>query len=469
MVFSGIPFLYFFMPLFFLLYYLSPLRWKNTVIVLFSFIFYGWQEGHFVLLMIFIILLGYILSILLEKAKNLYFKKIILYSVVMVYLLILGYFKYSNFFLENLKLLFPLEEGILSVILPVGISFYIFQMMSYNIDVYRGNCRAQKNIITVAAYISMFPQLVAGPIVRYKDIERQLISRNHTISMIYQGIKRFIIGLSKKVLLANQLGECCNMFRERGENSILFFWIYGIAFMLHIYYDFSAYSDMAIGLAKMMGFKLMENFDYPYTSKSITEFWRRWHISLGTWFRDYLYIPLGGNRVNFYKWIRNILIVWFCTGFWHGASWNFICWGLYFAVFLVAEKLFLKKEQEEKKLKIFFFHCYVLFFVMISFLLFDAITLSEARRNILGLFGVGGNAFLGKESIFYLKNYGIIFLISFLGASPIGKRMLQKGIKMVTRKKDTFWLEFLGIIAMLLLSTAYLVDGSFNPFLYFRF
>ena len=469
MVFSGIPFLYFFMPIFFLLYYLCPKSGKNSLIVLFSFLFYGWQEGRFLLLMMGIIVIGYSFGIFLEKSQNIFLRKVLITAAVTLYLFILGYFKYSNFFWENLKNIFSLEGKIAAVVLPVGISFYIFQMMSYNIDVYRKNCRAQKNIITVAAYISMFPQLIAGPIVRYKDIEQQLISRKHSINQTYVGMRRFIMGISKKILLANQLGECCSMFSQRGENSVLFYWIYAVAFMLQIYYDFSAYSDMAIGLAKMMGFELMENFNYPYTSKSITEFWRRWHISLGTWFRDYLYIPLGGNRVSFIKWIRNIFVVWFCTGFWHGASWNFIFWGLYFALFLIMEKVLFSKNGKKERKKDMLSHVYVLFFVMISFILFDAQNLKAAADNIVGLVGIGCDLIVGKESLFYLRQYGMVFIFSLLGISSFGKNIVKKGIFLLTGKKQAIELEMAGMIGLLLISSAYLVDGSFNPFLYFRF
>ncbi len=469
MVFSGIPFLYFFMPIFFLLYYLCPKSGKNSLIVLFSFLFYGWQEGRFLLLMMGIIVIGYSFGIFLEKSQSIFLRKVLITAAVTLYLFILGYFKYSNFFWENLKNIFSLEGKITAVVLPVGISFYIFQMMSYNIDVYRKNCRAQKNIITVAAYISMFPQLIAGPIVRYKDIEQQLISRKHSINQTYVGMRRFVMGISKKILLANQLGECCSMFSQRGENSVLFYWIYAVAFMLQIYYDFSAYSDMAIGLAKMMGFELMENFNYPYTSKSITEFWRRWHISLGTWFRDYLYIPLGGNRVSFIKWIRNIFVVWFCTGFWHGASWNFIFWGLYFALFLIMEKVLFSKNGKKERKKDMLSHVYVLFFVMISFILFDAQSLKAAADNILGLMGIGCDLIVGKESLFYLRQYGMVFIFSLLGISSFGKNIVKKGIFLLTGKKQVIELEMAGMIGLLLISSAYLVDGSFNPFLYFRF
>ena len=439
---------------------------KNAVIVFFSLIFYGWQEGKYLLLMSIVIVLGYFYGILLEIIQKESIKKVLLFFSVSSFLMILAYFKYMNFFLENVVKIFSLNFSIEKILLPVGISFYIFQILSYNIDVYRGTTKAQRNIITVAAYISMFPQLVAGPIVRYKDIEKQLIKREHSFAKAYMGIKRFIQGFAKKILLANQLGEVCDLFRERGEESILFFWIYAIAFLFHIYFDFSGYSDMAIGLAKMMGFELIENFNYPYVSRSITEFWRRWHISLGSWFRDYVYIPMGGNRVSFIRWIFNIAIVWFLTGFWHGASWNFIIWGLYFAIFLIIEKLGFNKILEKSKVGT---HCYVLFVIIISFLIFDARTLKEAFTHIGGLFGVGCNQWMGPESVYYLKNYFVVFLLGSGIVTSRGKKYCKYILIKLLGQNNFIWGELGGIIVLLLVSTAYLVDGSFNPFLYFRF
>ncbi|MBR5579046.1 MAG: MBOAT family protein [Lachnospiraceae bacterium] len=466
MLFSSIPFLYCFFPIFFICYYLSPSFMKNGVIVLFSLVFYGWQEGRYVLLMVAVILLGYVYGVFLERVEKPKKKKMILIFAIISYLAILGYFKYTNFFMDNFSRLFSIKNPIGTILLPIGISFYIFQIMSYNIDVYRNTCKAQKNPLIVAAYISLFPQLIAGPIVRYKDIEEQLLQRSHSFLKTYEGMKKFFIGLGKKILLANQLGECCDIFRQRGEDSSLFFWLYAIAFLFHIYFDFSGYSDMAIGLAEMMGFRLMENFNYPYISRSITEFWRRWHISLGTWFRDYVYIPLGGNRVTFSRWLFNIGIVWFLTGFWHGASWNFILWGMYFALFLMIEKLGLKKYLEKNR---FFSHCYVLFFVMVSFLIFDGLSLKEAGRNFLGLFGVGCETLVGAESIYYLKNFLIVILVSVVFATPIGKLIVKKLLQKVFGKRYFILAETAGMLLILLAATAYLVDGSFNPFLYFRF
>ena len=324
MLFSSIPFLYYFLPIVLILYFLVPDKTKNLVLLLFSLFFYGWGESQYVFLMIGIIFSGYILGLFIEKYRNHSLGKLFLVLAVLIDVIVLGYFKYADFFVENFNMLTGMEIPLLRIALPIGISFFIFQILSYDIDVYRGNVKAQKNPLILATYVAMFPQLIAGPIVRYVDVEKQLRKRTHSIELVAEGIRRFMIGLAKKVLIANALGECCAVFKDSSEKGVLFFWIYGIGFMLHIYFDFSGYSDMAIGLGKIFGFHFMENFNYPYISESITEFWRRWHISLGSWFRDYIYIPLGGNRVSRARWIFNIVAVWFLTGFWHGAAWNFI-------------------------------------------------------------------------------------------------------------------------------------------------
>lgn len=466
MLFSSIPFIYGFLPIFFVCYFLCPVKGRNFIIVIFSLLFYGWQEKAYLFLMLFVIAEGFIFAIILEKLKSQRYRKYMMMFAAGSYLITLGYFKYMNFFLDNLRYLFQWELAGYEILLPVGISFYIFQMMSYNIDVYRNTTKAQKNPITVAAYISMFPQLIAGPIVRYKDIEEQLIKREHSFEKIRSGMKRFAVGLGKKVLLANQLGELCDLFRQSTENSVLFVWMYGIGFMLHIYYDFSGYSDMAIGMAKIMGFELMENFNYPYISRSITEFWRRWHISLGTWFRDYVYIPMGGNRVSRICFVRNIFVVWFLTGFWHGAAWNFILWGLFFAFWLLLEKKILWDYLKDRKV---LSHGYVLFLAMVSFLLFDAYNVTEAWKHSKALFGIGTASFAGKESIFYFKNYFVLFFLSAFGATPYGQKAFCFLKEKAGGEKYGFLWETAGTIFILLLSTAYLVDGSFNPFLYFRF
>ena len=338
--------------------------------------------------------------------------------------------------------------------------------MSYVVDVYRGDTKVQYNPFTLATYVSMFPQLIAGPIVRYADVAEQLEHRVHSVDKAALGIRRFVIGLSKKILIANALGELCEVFKASGDKSVAFYWLYAVAFTLHIYYDFSGYSDMAIGLGKIFGFDLLENFNYPYISSSITEFWRRWHMSLGTWFRDYVYIPLGGNRVSKPRWLFNILAVWFLTGFWHGASWNFIVWGLYFAVILMLEKLVLLPILKKCGA---FKHIYVLFLVIISFVIFNAADMAEAFAYIGGMFGAGGIPAVTTEAIYYLQSNMIVLLIAIIGATPICKSLVNKLEISPKGEAIVGVLEPILLMFLMVLCTAYLVDGSFNPFLYFRF
>lgn len=469
MLFSSIPFLYYFLPLVLIFYFLAPARFKNHVLLLFSFIFYGWGEPKYLFLMVISIGFGYGFGLLLERYRQKPAAPWICFCSVAVSLGFLLYFKYADFFLENINAVTGLEIGLLKIALPIGISFYTFQMISYTVDVYRGE-PAQRNPLYLATYIAMFPQLIAGPIVRYSQIAAQLQKRTHSVDLVALGIRRFLLGLGKKILLANQLGELCNAFLASGEKSVLFHWIYAIAFSLHIYFDFSGYSDMAIGLGKIFGFHFAENFNYPYISASITEFWRRWHISLGTWFRDYVYIPMGGNRLGKARWFFNIFTVWMLTGFWHGAAWNFVLWGLFFALLLIVEKLWLLPLLSRHKL---FSHVYVLFFVAISFVLFHAETLSQAYSHIGGLFGMGKIPWVSPEAIYYLKSFGLLLLLSVIGATPVCKYLWT------TLEKRLFNNKILAIVLaiaepvvlllLLLVMTAFLVDGSFNPFLYFRF
>lgn len=466
MLFSSIPFLYYFLPCVLLLYFLTPKKLKNAVLLLSSLVFYAWGEPIYVLLMIFSVVSGYILGLLIEKFREKRLGKVFLIVSVVISLGLLGYFKYADFFIANFNAVFGLSVPLLRIALPIGISFYTFQLLSYTIDVYRGTVAAQRNFITLAAYIALFPQLIAGPIVRYADVAAQLTSRTHSFDKIALGIRRFVLGLAKKILIANALGELCDIFRASGDKSVLFYWLYAVAFTLHIYFDFSGYSDMAIGLGKIFGFDFMENFRFPYISASITEFWRRWHISLGSWFRDYVYIPLGGNRVGKAKWLRNIFIVWLLTGFWHGAAWNFIVWGLLFAVLLVVEKLWLQKPlQKTKVLK----HIYVLFFVILSFVIFNATDMRQALFDLGAMFGAGNIPFYSAEWSYYLRSYAVILGLAVLGATPLPQKLLAA----VRRRKAGETLlniaEPIVLAALLLVMTAYLVDGSFNPFLYFRF
>ncbi len=465
MLFSSITFLYYFLPLTIGLYFLFPKCLKNMVLLLSSLLFYAWGEPKYILLMGSSIVLGYGFGLLVEKYRGKKLGQAFCILSVIISLSFLVYFKYVDFFITNFNAITGLNIPLLKVVLPIGISFYTFQMISYIVDIYRGEA-AQKNIIYIAAYIAMFPQLIAGPIVRYSDIAKQLETRTHSWDMAAEGIRRFVSGLAKKVLLANQLGELCNVFRGSDEKSVLFYWLYAFAFGLHIYFDFSGYSDMAIGLGKIFGFRFLENFNYPYISASITEFWRRWHISLGSWFRDYVYIPLGGNRVKRGRQFFNILMVWMLTGFWHGAAWNFIVWGLFFAVLLMIEKVWLLKYLKKSKV---FSHIYVLFFVMISFIIFNAQDMGQAFLDIKGLFGIDGVPLVSAQALYCLSSFFVILIIAVIGATPA----VPYGIKMVCHKpigeKIINRIEPFMLMVLLLVITAYLVDGSFNPFLYFRF
>ena len=457
MLFSSIPFLYYFLPCVIVLYFITPNKFRNAVLLLSSLFFYAWGEPRLVFLMLATISIGYVLGILTEKHSK--YKKLYLALAVVLSVSLLGYFKYADFFVTNLNIVTGMSIPLLKIALPIGISFYTFQILSYNIDVYRGEVKAQKNPIHLAAYISMFPQLIAGPIVRYRDVSEQLEQRTHSFDKVSLGMRRFVLGLSKKVLIANSLGELCDIFRQSDDKSVLFCWMYAVAFSLHIYFDFSGYSDMAIGLGKIFGFDFVENFNYPYISKSITEFWRRWHMSLGTWFRDYVYIPLGGSRVHTTRMLFNIIVVWMLTGLWHGAAWNFVVWGLFFALLLVVEKVFLLKYLANAKL---LNRVYVLFSVVISFVIFNATSLGQAIHDIGGMFGIGDIPIVSAEAIYYLKSFGFIFVLAMIGATPIPK-------KITSNFKILHYMEPVALLALLLTVTAYLVDGSFNPFLYFRF
>ncbi len=465
MLFSSIPFLYYFLPAVLILYFAAPRKLKNTVLLISSLFFYGWGEPKYVFLMAFSIIAAYVFGLLIEKYRNRTSGKVLTAVSIAVSLSFLLYFKYTDFFIENFNRVFGTDTPLLKIALPVGISFYTFQIISYTVDVYRGE-PSQKNILNLAAYVAMFPQLIAGPIVRYSDIAYQLENRRHSFSKASVGIRRFILGLGKKILIANQLGELCDVFRASGEKSVLFFWLYAVAYALHVYFDFSGYSDMAIGLGKLFAFDFLENFNYPYISSSVSEFWRRWHMSLGSWFRDYVYIPMGGNRVKPLRQLFNILVVWMLTGFWHGAAWNFIIWGLYFAVFLTLEKFFFGKFLKKTKVVS---HIYVLFTVLISFVIFNAPDMKTAFADIGGLFGAGGIPLVSPEALYCLSDYGILLVIGIVGATPLMKKVFTKlsdtkGVKTVIATVEPVFL-----LALLAVMTAFLVDGSFNPFLYFRF
>ena len=461
MLFSSIPFLYYFLPAVLLTYFLVPWKFKNAVLLIFSLVFYGWGEPKLLALMVFTIAMFFFCGLMIERAGDGKMKKVWLTVSVVISLGLLGLFKYADFFVDSINAVTGLSVPLLRLALPVGISFYTFQSLSYTIDVYRGKVPAQRNIISFGAYVALFPQLIAGPIVRYVDVARELEQRSHSWEDACLGIRRFLIGFSKKIILADNFALLMKIFRESNEKSVLFYWMYAVAFMLNIYFDFSGYSDMAIGLGRVFGFRFIENFNYPYLSKSVTEFWRRWHMSLGSWFRDYVYIPMGGNRVPKLRWVFNILTVWMLTGLWHGASWNFVLWGLMFAVLLLIEKWIPALQKLPDILR----HGYVLLLVMVSFVLFNAESLAQAGSDIAGIFGFGGVPGVTEQTLYYLRSYGALFVMGFVGATPLVRNAACR----LEKTKLGAVLEPLVLIFLLLVCTGYLVDGSFSPFLYFRF
>lgn len=463
MLFTSISFLYYFLPIVIILYFIVPKKFKNFILFLSSIFFYFCGEPIYTFLMIGEIFIAYVGAKYLEKHR----KKSILVSLLAIHIGALGLFKYSDFTINNINQIFGSKIPLLKLALPIGISFYTFQIISYVVDVYRGKVKAQKSFLKIATYVSLFPQLIAGPIVRYETIEKELDSRTSNFENFAYGVRRFVIGLGKKVLIANMLGELCDVFSTTNEKSILFYWIFAISYLLQIYFDFSAYSDMAIGLGRMFGFHFLENFNYPYISKSITEFWRRWHMSLSSWFRDYVYIPLGGNRKGTIILVRNIFIVWALTGIWHGANWTFVIWGLMFGIMLIIEKLFLTKHLE--KMPSILQRIYVLFTVMISFIIFNANSIGEAWNNIIGLFGANGESLINASTVYYLKSYLVVLVIAIIGSTPLLKNIIEKLKTKTNANKIINLLEPIAMASILIIVTAYLVDNSYNPFLYFRF
>ena len=458
MLFSSIPFLYYFLPLVLAVYFLTPARFRNAVLLLASLIFYAWGEPKYVLLMLASILSGYGFGLLQERYRGQKGAKLFCGLSVAVSLSFLLYFKYADFFLENFNAATGLGVPLLRIALPIGISFYTFQIISYTVDVYRGE-PAQKNLIHLAAYVAMFPQLIAGPIVRYSDIAQQLEHRSHSTALAAEGVRRFLIGLGKKILIANQLGELCSVFRASDEKSVLFYWLYAVAFALHIYFDFSGYSDMAIGLGKVFGFHFLENFNYPYISASITEFWRRWHISLSGWFRDYLYIPLGGNRKGNARTWLNRFLVFFATGLWHGASWTFVLWGLWHGLFSVLEDCGAIPVDKLKGRRIG--QLYTLLVVVLGFTLFRADTLTQAGAMYAAMFSGIGLHWLGTAAVWakFTPAFALTLCLALLLCTPVAREH--------TPKRES--VTFIGSLGLLLLCMMYLAAGSFNPFIYFRF
>ena len=448
MLFSSIPFLYYFLPCVLILYHIVPKEFRNKALLLVSLVFYAWGEPKYVFLMMGMVLFHYLAGRLIGIYGQSKTGKNILVVTLAISVGVLTFYKFSD------------------VAWPIGISFYTFQLISYVVDVYRGSAQAQKNLINLGAYVTMFPQLIAGPIVRYADIEKQLKERIHSYEMTLAGIQRFLTGLGKKILVSNALGELCEIFLNSKEKSVGFFWLYAISYTLQIYFDFSGYSDMAIGLGKMFGFEFLENFNYPYISKSITEFWRRWHMSLGSWFRDYVYIPLGGNRVGKLRWYFNIFVVWALTGLWHGADFNFVLWGLLFAVLLVIEKHWLLEKLNRAKI---WNHVYVLLVVIIGFVLFNASSVKDALEVLGGMFGLGNVPLLSAECVYYFRSYGVLLVGAVIGATPLPRQVAVKFENSKTGKKTMPFVRPVWLLVLLAVCTAYLIDSSFNPFLYFRF
>lgn len=468
MVFSSLIFIFIFLPLVLVSYYIAPRRLRNTVILLASLLFYAWGEPTYIILIIISILINYLGALLIRvHIKNKDKSKFIFITLLLIDISILFFFKYYGFAIECLGSIIGLDLKVKSISLPLGISFYTFQQISYIADIYMQKVKPERNLIDFATYITMFPQLIAGPIVKYDDIHKQLANRKESINKFGEGVQRFIIGLGKKVILANNIGLIWTQVKEVNLNdlSVVLSWIGIIAFTLQIYFDFSGYSDMAIGLAKMFGFDFLENFDYPYISKSITEFWRRWHMSLGGWFREYIYIPLGGNKKGTLIQVRNLFIVWFTTGLWHGASTNFIVWGLYFGVILFIEKIYLKNLL--KKIPSIFAHIYTLIIVIIGWVIFDTNTLTDAVNYIKIMFGFGNNIFIDNLAKYVLTNNFIILLLGLICSTKLIKIYINK-VKSTFRENDVFLITAINLL-ILIISISYLVGASYNPFLYFRF
>lgn len=465
MLFSSVTFLFFFLPLVFIAYYLSPRKIKNYTLLLFSMIFYAWGGLLYLPLLIVSIVVNYIFGIQIDKHKDNNSRKKVLIVSIIFNILFLGVFKYSNFIVDNINTIFNTKILIPTIPLPIGISFYTFQAMSYVIDVYKHDGKVQKNIFNLALYVSMFPQLVAGPIVRYQTVDDQINSREHNFDKFNSGMERFIRGMFKKVIISNSVGELSTTIYGLlpHQMSVSTAWLGAIAYTLQIYFDFSGYSDMAIGLGKMLGFDFLENFNYPYISKSVSEFWRRWHISLGSWFRDYVYIPLGGNRVSNIKVYRNLSIVWLVTGIWHGASWNFIAWGIYFGIFIMLERAFIGKIL--KKIPKLFQHMYLLIIVVFGWVLFSQPNLTEALEYMKIMVGLGGYPLTNGYFTFYIKEYWLELSIAIILSAPTFKYIKSK----INIQGIIYILKPIGLIFIFGVTIIYLVNSTFNPFIYFNF
>ncbi len=471
MVFSSLLFLFRFLPIVMILYFILPRKFRNALLFLSSLIFYAWGEPVYVVLMIFSTIVDYTHGLLVERFKEqgrMRAARAVVASSMIINLSLLAFFKYTDFILTNINALLGVNIPLLNLPLPIGISFYTFQTMSYTVDVYRGDAKAQHNPISFGAYVALFPQLIAGPIVQFKTIAEQLDNRRENFDDFATGVSRFMAGLGKKVLLANSAGMIWDTVLASNLDTlpVLTAWIGILAYSFQIYFDFSGYSDMAIGLGRMLGFKFLENFNYPYISKSITEFWRRWHISLGSWFRDYVYIPLGGNRKGPAKHIRNICIVWLLTGIWHGAYWNFIIWGVYFGILLLIEKFFLGKILQ--KLPTVVSHIYTLFLVVISWAIFAIEDMSTLGKFLAAMFGAGGS-FADNTSMYLLLTNAVLFVILAVAATPAPKKIAEKLLTKLGENPAGTIIKNVAFVAIFIICTAFLVANSYNPFLYFRF
>ena len=463
MVFSSIVFLFYYLPVVLTVYFIVPAKYRNIWLFAVNLIFYGWGEPVYILLMLFSICLNYFNGILIGKyrvaAPNKAKGFLAVNTILNLALLVI--FKYTDLIAGTVNHLFGTSLPLPGLTLPIGISFYTFQSMSYPIDVYRGDTETQKNFIRFGTFVTLFPQLIAGPIVRYKDIADQLDKRSAGLDLFASGVERFVIGLGKKVLLANNIGILWDHYAAMGKLTFSGAWLGAVAFSLQLYFDFSGYSDMAIGLGRMLGFEFLENFNYPYISQSVTEFWRRWHISLGSWFRDYLYIPLGGNRRGLPRQLCNILVVWALTGLWHGANWTFLLWGLYYALFLLLEKVFLLKYLNKTHV---LGHVYALLVAAFGWMIFQLNTLKEVAHYWKAMLGFGGVGFVNSTDLYMARSYLVILVISIIAATPLAKTVYNR----VSPRVQSVLTPVM-LLLVLIISTAYLVDATYNPFLYFRF
>ena len=467
MLFSSISFLYYFLPITLTVYFICKNKYRNIILLISSLFFYFYGEPKYTILMLISAFSAYVHGILIDKFRDKKYSKVFLVSGVSINLGILVVFKYGDFIIKNINYIFSSNINLLRLTLPIGISFYTFQTLSYVVDVYTNKAKVCRRFTNFATYVCLFPQLIAGPIVRYTTIEDELQNRTQSFEKFAYGVNRFIIGLAKKVILSNNLGLLVSIISKSDEKSILSYWIVAVVFTLQIYFDFSGYSDMAIGLGRIFGFDFLENFNYPFISKSIKEFWRRWHIYLSTFFRDYLYIPLGGNRVSKFRWIFNLFVVWSLTGLWHGDSWNFILWGLYFALLLIIENLFLQKLLN--KLPVIIQHIYAKFFIIISFVIFNNENMKDLFNSLYNMFNFKNLILYNDFSIYYLKSYSIILIISIIASTPLLKNIIDKINESKKGEKVMSLMNVIFNVVILIVVTGYLIDGSFNPFLYFRF